>query len=147
MHCCIIFCNMTYFGGSPSGEAAKIGVIYIEKIICSLVNRGIYGDVAGLRNIFQCICRLDITEEYTFILHGTDKYRGIYSSALYSSVSSLVNRGIYGDVAGLRNIFQCICRLDITEEYTFILHGTDEYRGIYSSALYSSVSSLVNQGI
>jgi hypothetical protein len=27
MYCFIIFCCMTYFGGSPSGEAAKTGVI------------------------------------------------------------------------------------------------------------------------
>jgi hypothetical protein len=40
-----------------------------------------------------------------------------------------------------------IRRLGVTEEYTFILFGTDEYCIIYSSTLYSSVTSSVNQGI
>jgi hypothetical protein len=67
--------------------------------------------------------------------------------AIYSSV----NRGMYGHMAGApggpsifldyvypRNIFHYIRRLDITEEYKFILLGTNEYMGRYSS---------VNQGI
>jgi hypothetical protein len=35
---------MTYFGGYPFGEAAKIGVIY-KKTIYSSVNRGTYGPI------------------------------------------------------------------------------------------------------
>jgi hypothetical protein len=44
---------MTYFGGSPFGEAAKTGIIYIINIflgepmnVCAY-NRGIYGHVVG----------------------------------------------------------------------------------------------------
>jgi hypothetical protein len=105
---------MPYFGSSPSGEAAKTGVIY-KKPICSSVNRGMYGHVTGRmgegggrggcvpsmflgyvqpRNIFHYIRRLDVIEEYMFISLGTDDYMGIYSSKSYSSFTSLVNRGI-----------------------------------------------------
>jgi hypothetical protein len=56
MYCCIIFCCMTYFGGFPSREAAKIGVIYIYNIpqlteermtlyFLVMCNRGIYSNV------------------------------------------------------------------------------------------------------
>jgi hypothetical protein len=42
----------------------------------------------------QYIPRLHVTGEYTFIFLGTEEYSDIYSSALYSSVASSVNRGI-----------------------------------------------------
>jgi hypothetical protein len=41
----------------------------------------------------QYICRLGVTKEYNYIFLGTNEYSGIYS-ALYSLVTSLVNRGI-----------------------------------------------------
>jgi hypothetical protein len=44
-------------------------------------------------------------------------------------------------------MFHYIHRLDLTEVYNFIFFGTNEYRGIYSSELYYSVTLLVNQGI
>jgi hypothetical protein len=73
--------------------------------------------------------------------------------SLYSSI----NQGIYGHVVRAwgggsqyiprlyvtRNIFQYIHRLGVTEEYTFILLGTDEYSAIYSSAFYPLVPSSV----
>jgi hypothetical protein len=79
---------------------------------------------------------------------------------LYSSV----NREIYGYVARVRGggggCPQYIPQLRVTEEYIpvyssvrcnrgiyFIFLGTDEYSGIYSSALYSLVPSSINQGI
>jgi hypothetical protein len=79
---------------------------------------------------------------------------------LYSSV----NRGIYGHVARARgeggrvpsiflgyvepiNILQYIRSLHVTYEYIFIFLGTDEYNGIYPSALYSLIASSVNRGI
>jgi hypothetical protein len=70
---------------------------------------------------------------------------------LYSSV----NRGIYEHVAEarggrgpqyiprLRVTEEYICLLGITKEYTFIFSiflGTDEYSGIYSLTLYSSIT-------
>jgi hypothetical protein len=45
-------------------------------------------------NIFNYIHWLDITEEYSFIFLAIDEYRGIYSSELYFSLTSSVNRGI-----------------------------------------------------
>jgi hypothetical protein len=50
--------------------------------------------IPRLRVTEEYIRRLGVTEEYTFISLGTDEYSGIYSSALYSSVTSSVNRGI-----------------------------------------------------
>jgi hypothetical protein len=44
--------------------------------------------------IFQYIHRLHVTDEYTFIFLDFEEYSDIYSSVLYSSVASSVNRGI-----------------------------------------------------
>jgi hypothetical protein len=91
---------MTYFGGSPSRDEAKTGIIYINQYISRLTKEymntwpggGQY--IPRLRVTEEYIRRLGVTEEYTFISLGTDEYSGIYSSALYSSVTSSVNRGI-----------------------------------------------------
>jgi hypothetical protein len=40
------------------------------------------------------IRRLHVTKEYSFIFLGTEEYKAAYSSTLYSSIHSLVNRGI-----------------------------------------------------
>jgi hypothetical protein len=40
-----------------------------------------------------------------------------------------------------------IHRLHVTNEYTLIFLGTEEYNDIYSSVLYSLVASSVNQEI
>jgi hypothetical protein len=61
LFCCVNLLYVTCFGGSPSGEAATIGIIYIRKIqyipqlteehmaLYSSVNRGIYGHMTGAR--------------------------------------------------------------------------------------------------
>jgi hypothetical protein len=50
----------------------------------------------------QYIPRLHATKEYILIFLGNEKYNDIYSSALYSSVISLVNRGIYTIFVGCK---------------------------------------------
>jgi hypothetical protein len=61
MHCCIIFYCIPYFGGSPSREATKTGVIYIynqyvprlteeHMTLYSSVNREMYAHMAGVRS-------------------------------------------------------------------------------------------------
>jgi hypothetical protein len=100
---------MTYFGG----HKCYIKNQYIPQLteecmaLYSSVNQGIYGHVARqggshyipqLHVIEEYIRRLDVTEEYNFMFLHTNKYSDIYSSALYSSVASSVNRGICSSV-------------------------------------------------
>jgi hypothetical protein len=60
LFCCLNLLYVPYFGGSPSGEAAKTWIIYIKNqyiprlteehiIFCFSVNRVLYGHVAGVR--------------------------------------------------------------------------------------------------
>jgi hypothetical protein len=59
---------------------------YVKNTIYSSVNRVIYGHVVRARGggvpVYSSVTcnQLDVTEEYTFILLGTDEYMGIYSS-------------------------------------------------------------------
>jgi hypothetical protein len=86
---------MPYFGSSPSGEAAKTGVIY-KKPICSSVNRGMYGQVTGRMGegggegglCPQYVPRLRTTKEHI---------------PLYSSIRC--NRGIYVYIPQYRRIY------------------------------------------
>jgi hypothetical protein len=59
-------------------------------------------------------------EEYTFIFLSTDKYSGIYSSALYSLVPSSVNRGIY-----VYSLVMKVCSLGITDECGCVSYSND----------------------
>jgi hypothetical protein len=57
--------------------------------------------------MFQYIHWLEVTKEYTFIFLGTDEYNDIYSSTLYSSVTSSVNREIRLSVIEVHSSVEC----------------------------------------
>jgi hypothetical protein len=44
LFCCVNLLYVTYFGGSPSRETVKIGIVY-KKLIYSSVKRGTYGPI------------------------------------------------------------------------------------------------------
>jgi hypothetical protein len=51
MYGCVILLYDTYFAGSPSGEAAKTGII-LKNPVYSSINRGTYGLMFQPRNIW-----------------------------------------------------------------------------------------------
>jgi hypothetical protein len=108
----------------------------VPRNITELYNRGRYLE---LRNIVHYIHR--ITDE---CIWPSDECKIFIPSCL----NSLPAPHTAAKFFSVCPIHHCCRTMTHTEEFTFIFFGTDEYRGgIYSSALYFSISSSVNQKI